>query len=249
MLAKHPLRRCLRIRAWIGRILHNCRNPMKQSGPLTAEEVDNAKMWWIKREQSRDQARSDYEQTKTQLNLQVNTQELVECRGRIQGNYPIYLPSNALFTRRLVQRLHCETLHGGVGLTMAAVRETYWFPRLRSITKSIIRECWDCKRFQATAVQTPPPGLLPRYITEGDTAFEVIGVDFAGPIRYKKTNRGEGKAYLALFACNLRRAVQMELLPNLETETFIPCLKADFHSAENVARSTFYARFLLKCVH
>ncbi len=26
-------------------------------------------------------------------------------------------------------------------------------------------------------------------------------------------------------------------------------LKADFHSAENVARSTFYARFLLKCVH
>ena len=138
MLAKHPLRRCLRICAWICRFLHNCRNPMKQSGPLTAEEVDNAKMWWIKREQSRDQARSDYEQTKTQLNLQVNTQELVECRGRIQENYPIYLPSNALFTRRLVQRLHCETLHGGVGLTMAAVRETCWVPRLRSITKSIV---------------------------------------------------------------------------------------------------------------
>ena len=225
MLEKHPLRRCLRIRAWIGRFLHNCRNPMKQSGLLTAEEVDNAKMWWIKREQSRDQTRSDYEQTKTQLNLQVNTQELVECRGRIQGNYPIYLPSNALFTRRLVQRLHCETLHGGVGLTMAAVRETYWVPRLRSITKSIVRECWGCKRFHATAVQTPPPGLLPRDRTEGDTAFEVIGVDFVEPIRYKKTNRGEGKAYLALFACSLSRAVQMELLPNLETETFIPCLK------------------------
>ncbi len=28
-----------------------------------------------------------------------------------------------------------------------------------------------------------------------------------------------------------------------------PSLKADFHSAENVARSTFPARFLLKCVH
>ena len=34
MLAKHPLRRCLRIRAWIGRFLHNCRDPMKQSGLL-----------------------------------------------------------------------------------------------------------------------------------------------------------------------------------------------------------------------
>ncbi len=27
------------------------------------------------------------------------------------------------------------------------------------------------------------------------------------------------------------------------------CLKADFHSAENIARSTFSAHFLLKCVH
>ena len=30
---------------------------------------------------------------------------------------------------------------------------------------------------------------------------------------------------------------------------YSPSFKADFHSAENVARSTFPARFLLKCVH
>ena len=29
---------------------------------------------------------------------------------------------------------------------------------------------------------TPPPGLLPIDRTEGSTPFEVIGVDFAGPI-------------------------------------------------------------------
>ncbi len=35
----------------------------------------------------------------------------------------------------------------------------------------------------------------------------------------------------------------------LSLQTTSDYLKADFHSAENVARSTFYARFLLKCVH
>jgi len=56
-------------------------------------------------------------------------------------------------------------------------------------------------------------------------AFEVIGVDFAGPIRYKCSKKTEGKSYLAIFACSLSRAVHLELLPNLETDQFIICLK------------------------
>ena len=57
------------------------------------------------------------------------------CKGRIQGSYPIYLPHDAVFTKKLIQRVHCETLHGGVGITMAAVRECYWVPRLRCLVK------------------------------------------------------------------------------------------------------------------
>ena len=70
-----------------------------------------------------------YEQIRRALNLQVNAQGLVKCCGRIQGRYPIYLPTDAIFTRNLVQKLHYETLHGGVGLTMVAVREIYWVPQ------------------------------------------------------------------------------------------------------------------------
>ena len=108
---------------------------------------------------------------------------------------------------------------------MAAVRENYWVPRLRRLVKKVTKECWGCKRFQATAVATSPPGLLPTNRTEGTTAFEVVGVDFAGPIRYRKGSNREGKAYIALFACSLTRGVHLELLPSLETEKFLPCLK------------------------
>ena len=109
---------------------------------------------------------------------------------------------------------------------MAAVREKYWFLRLRRLVKKVTKECWGCKRFQATAIAAPPPGLLPTNRTEGTTAlFEVAGVDFAGPIRYRKGSKREGKTYIALFVCSLTRGVYLKLLPSLEIFKFFPCLK------------------------
>ena len=55
--------------------------------------------------------------------------------------YPVYLPADSMFTRKLVQRIHVETLHGGVSLTMAAVRESYWIPKLRKLVKSVRSTC------------------------------------------------------------------------------------------------------------
>ena len=49
---------------------------------------------------------------------------LYECRGKIQGSYPIYLPlaPSAVLWEKLVQDAHMLTLHGRVGLTMALIR-------------------------------------------------------------------------------------------------------------------------------
>ena len=126
----------------------------------------------------------------------------------------------------MVERMHYDMLHGGVGLTMAAIREQYWVPKLRSLVKVVRRKCNGCMRFRATAFTRPSPGKLPQdRTTTGGVAFEVIGTDFAGPIRYKRTQKKERKAYLAIFACSLSRAVHLELLRNMETDTLILCFK------------------------
>ena len=67
-------------------------------------------------------------------------------------------------------------------------------------------------------------GQLPLERKRGSSAFEVVGVDFACPIKYLKLSRKEGKAYLVLFACGLSRALYLEVLPNLETATFLGSL-------------------------
>ena len=115
------------------------------------------------------------------------------CHGRIQKQYPIYLPRDAKFTEKLVQRVHSETLHGGVGLTMAAVREQFWIPRLRSLVNFVRSRCHSCKRFRTIAMAKPAPGLLPEERTTVGGTFEVVGTDFAGPIRYKRKQKKKEK--------------------------------------------------------
>lgn len=97
--------------------------------------------------------------------------------------------------------------------------------RLRHLVKKLRGSCYKCKRFRARAYQAPPPGNLPKSRTQGSRPFKVIGVDFAGPIHYKPRAKTESKAYLALYACSLTRAVHLDLLKSLETSKFKRSLK------------------------
>ena len=93
--------------------------------------------------------RPEFEHTRQILNLVRNEDGVLECQGRIQGKHPVYLPADATFTRKLVQRIHAEILHGGVSLTMAAIREKYCIPTRRKLVKSVRSTLWGCKRFRA----------------------------------------------------------------------------------------------------
>ena len=227
LMVNHTFWKAVRILSWVARFLHNCRNKPKQrlSGPLKTEEIDEQIGVWVKRAQATYLKTEQFEEDKLRLNLQKNSREVYECRGRIQGDYLIYLPPNSIFSEKMVMAAHRRTLHGGVGLTMAAIRSRYWIPRLRQLVKRMIKRCYECKRFQAVAHAHPPVGNLPKDRTEGSVPFQVIGVDFAGPIAYQTKGNKDGKAYIILFTCSLTRTVYLELLPNQTTEEFIRSLK------------------------
>ena len=59
----------------------------------------------------------------------------------------------------------------------------------------------------------------------GTTPFQVVGVDYAGPVKYRVSRNREGKAYIVLYACSLSRALYLELTKTMETEEFISTLK------------------------
>ena len=108
---------------------------------------------------------------------------------------------------------------------MAKLRERFRVPRLRRLVKKLRGSCNGCKKFQAKPYPVPPPGSLPITRTQGSIPFQVVGVDFAGPIRYQQNPKKEGKAYLALYGCSLTRAVYLDLLSSLQISDFLASLK------------------------
>ena len=221
-LKKHTSWRVIRISTWIRRFLQNCpsKKSNRVSGPLTMAETDKQVKWWIKHEQERYSVTEKFLEDQQRLNLQKNDEEIFVCRGRIQGHYPVYLPPRVSLSEKIVQDAHLLTIHGGVGSIMAHVRQEYWIPRLRQLAKNVINHCYGCKKYRATRFHNPPPGHLPVDRTEGSYPFQVVRVDYAGPVVFKASKKLEGKAYILLFACSLTRAVHLELLTDQTTEGF-----------------------------
>ncbi|GFW18891.1 integrase catalytic domain-containing protein [Trichonephila clavipes] len=65
------------------------------------------------------------------------------------------------------------------------------------------------------------PTPLPADLVENFTVFEVIGIDLDGPLFLKN---GE-KVWVALFTCAMYRAIHLELVPSLSTDSFLLALR------------------------
>ena len=107
---------------------------------------------------------------------------------------------------------------------MAKVRNKFWIPKLRQITKRVLRSSHGCKRFYAIPYPDPEPGLLPKDGTKENLPFKVIGTDYAGPI-YSKVKTKQTETYILIFTCSTTRAVHLELLPNQTISKFIKAFK------------------------
>jgi hypothetical protein len=125
VLKKYTFWRTMRIMAWVIRFLHNLRsNQIRREGPLTTEEIQQQIDWWLKQEQSHYE---DSDQTREDkcLNLKKNERGLLECQGRIQGEYPIYIPPQSILAEKLVMHEHQRTLHGGVSMTISRILKAH----------------------------------------------------------------------------------------------------------------------------
>ena len=129
---------------------------------MNSHEVREQREWWIRRAQNTVKDDQQFHVNREQLNLQENNVGILECRGRIIEEYPVYISDIHQFATSLVREVHIMTLQGGVGLTMAKVRERYWIPRLRCLVKKIRSDCNGCKRFRAKAYQAPPLEIYQR---------------------------------------------------------------------------------------
>ena len=220
LLSKFKLWKVIRVVAWIRRFINNCRSKLRRSNSLVTQETQEAEKCIVKISQNSKMLENDYEDISKRLGLTPDKEGILRCRGRVTGEYPVYIPTNSKLARLIIEDAHERTLHGGVTSTMAKIRERWWIERLRRSVKSIINKCYKCLRYRAKPFAAPPTAPLPEFRTQGDRVFQTVGVDFAGPLEYKISKNKQGKAYVALYTWATSRAVHLHLLPDMTADEF-----------------------------
>lgn len=95
------------------------------------------------------------------------------------------------------------------------------------LVKTHVRQCVTCARYRANS-PNQLMGQLPASRVTPSRAFLHCGVDFAGPISIR-VSKGRGnksyKGYICLFVCMATKAIHLEAVSDLTSQSFIAAFK------------------------
>jgi hypothetical protein len=213
-----------RLMAWIRRFVDKSRKVSQQRGELTVEEVQSAETHIFKLVQSQafpqaGEVINRIRVVKLEGVIRVNT-KLINRQDHRSFRLSILLPSNHPVTEQLIRYFHQVWCHLGVQFLMCKLREHVWIIQARRAIKCVVSKCVRCRRFAAKSPVLPPAPLPKDRVTTA-SAFEVTGVDLAGPLFLN----GGVKVWIVLFTCAVYRCVHLELVGSLSTEAFILALQ------------------------
>ena len=141
--------------------------------------------------------------------------------------HPIILHGNHPIVKLIIISEHKRLLHAGPTLVISSLGQKFHIIRIRTIARSIIRQCITCRRLSAKP--TPPIlGQLPLERLTPGTVFERTGVDYAGPIYIKYGHVRKPvivKSYVSVFVSLSVKAIHLELVTDLTSDAFISCLR------------------------
>jgi len=140
--------------------------------------------------------------------------------------HPFILPKDHYVSTLIVRHYHKLLGHAGREHVLSAIRQCYWIVNARSIVRRLLRECVTCRKRNAP-VLTQMMADLPKErltYTPYQPPFTYTGIDFFGPF-YIKRGRGTEKVYGCIFVCFNSRAIHIEDVSSLETDTFIQALR------------------------
>ncbi|XP_031349442.1 uncharacterized protein LOC116175453 [Photinus pyralis] len=140
--------------------------------------------------------------------------------------HQVILPKHKL-TAALIRDEHTRLLHSGQLTTLNSLRQRYWPIAGRDQIKKVLRQCIKCYKVNPIASEQIM-GNLPFDRVSAARPFIHCGVDYAGPLSLKE-GRGRGKrlikGYISLFICLATKAVHLELVGDMTTDSFLGAVK------------------------
>ena len=227
-----------RVVAYVLRWIHNARHKdLRKDGPLSVDELQAALDSLIRRAQQLEFSGElrcisagrpiDKRSSIAQLTPFLDERGLLCVGGRLDkaplpfgARHPVLLPPKAHITELIVWQHHRDNAHASVEATLHKLRQAYWITRGVQNVKRIISSCYRCALFRARTI-TPMMADLPSFrLGFRKAAFDSTGVDLFGPYSVK-IGRSQHKRWVCIFTCATTRAVHLEVVKSLSTDSFI----------------------------
>ena len=157
--------------------------------------------------------------------------EVIHIGGRLgksflnnECKHPILLPKVGKITDLLLKHYHKLAGHSGWGITLNEICSSgYWIVDTNSAIKNILYNCVECHRHKGRLGEQKMANLHSCRLNEC-ASFTHCRLDMFGPIIVKQ-RRSEVKCYGAMFTWIASRAIHIEVVFNLDTDSFILALR------------------------
>ena len=230
--------RLIRVTSWCLRFINNYMKSEKRepvSGCLQTCEIQKSVLLWDRfiQKQSFPTIFSAIVNKKKHplrnLGIVENADGVLECKGRFQNsqrNAPKLLPKEHVYSKLVIDRSHKRVLHYGVAQTLSELRKEYWVLQGRSAVRKLVLECLTCIKWEGAPFQTPDFAPLPDFVvsTDDKVSFSYVGIDYFGFMLVKEGDV-TSKVWGCLFTCLKVRAVHLELVESMSSESFLLALE------------------------
>ncbi|KAJ8017542.1 hypothetical protein HOLleu_44978 [Holothuria leucospilota] len=205
-------------------------------GDLSVEELKESEteiVKWVQRESFPSAIRSPgkWKGTAFRKLSPVLVEGVLRVGGRLsrsQLNYdqrhPVILPSDHHVTKLIIEHHHSSVGHMGAGMTWTSLRNHYWVMRGEATVRKVIGKCLACRKRNALPGQQYMADLPVPRVTADKPPFSSVGIDLFGPFLVKR-GRSLVKKWGCIFTCLAIRAVHIELVDSMDTDSFINALR------------------------
>lgn len=222
-------------------------------GTPSPEERDQALMYWIGIAQKCHYGQ-ELRACKNKVELLPNSplrhfapflddNGLLRVGGRLQNSeaaydqkHQIFVPRESTIGELLIRNAHYVTMHGGLSVNKAYLRQRFWFPRIGMAIRQYTHRCPTCIRYSKTSAEQIM-GQLPSVRVSPAEPFSRVGVDFAGPFEIRKSmgkmlplrkaaqqdyrKPNTIKAWIVVYVCLVTKAVHLDVTTGLTVEEFL----------------------------
>lgn len=161
----------------------------------------------------------------------LDSDGVLKVGGRLRNSsicsllkHPTIIPKDHHITKMIIADCHERVKHQGKGFTINEIRSRgFWIPGINRVVASYVRNCVTCRK-NRRPTEEQKMADLPSDRVNPSPPFTYCGMDCFGPFSVK-LGRKVHKRYGLIFTCLSSRAIHIEMLDSMSTDSFINGLR------------------------